>query len=117
VKAVPGSANMAEHARKLFDQIARVVAELPNNISVSGHTDANPLNRGDYSNWELSSDRANASRRELMSSWIDRSRIVQVISNAVQEALIEEDPFFPKNRHVSMVLKWTSVILRPGLFE
>ena len=100
-----GFANMTECTRELLDQIARVVAELPNNISVSSHTDASPLNRGDYSNWELSSDRANASRRELMPSWIDRSRIVQVISKAVQEPLIEEDPFLPHNRRVSMVLK------------
>jgi chemotaxis protein MotB len=100
-----GSANMTECTRELLGQISRVVAELPNNISISGHTDANPLNRGDYSNWELSSDRANASRRELVSSGVDPSRIVQVISKAVQEPLIEEDPFLPQNRHVSMVLK------------
>jgi chemotaxis protein MotB len=59
-----GSVNMIERTRELLDQIARVVAELPNNISVSSHTDASPLNRGDYSNWEPPSDRANANRRE-----------------------------------------------------
>jgi chemotaxis protein MotB len=59
-----GSANIIERTRELLDQIARVVAELPNNISISGHTDASPLNRGDYSNWEPPSDGANTNRRE-----------------------------------------------------
>lgn len=83
-----GSANIKECTRELLDQIARAVADLPNNISISGHPYANPLNRGDYSNWELSSDRANASRREVLPSGIDPSRFVQVISKAVQEPLI-----------------------------
>ena len=96
---------MTECTRELLDQTARVLAKLHNNISISGHTDANPLNRDDYSSWELSSDRSNASRRELMSSGIGPSRIGQVISKAVQEPLIEEDPFLPQNRRVSMVLK------------
>jgi len=112
-----GSANMTTRARKLLEQIAKVVGELPNNISISGHTDSNPFSRGDYSNWELSSDRANASRRQLVSSGIDSSRIVQVVGKADQEPLIEEDPFLPQNRRVSIFLKRTSAVLPPGLFE
>ena len=108
---------MTECTCELLDQITRVLKKLPNNISVSGHTDTNPLNRDDYSNWELSSDRANTSREELMPSGIAPSRIVQVISKAVQEPMIEEDPFLPQNHHVSMALKWPSAVLPPGLLE
>jgi chemotaxis protein MotB len=95
---------MTEFTRELLDQTARVLEKLPNNILISGHADANPLNRDDYSNCELSSDPANANRRELTSSGIGPSRIVQVTSEAVQEPLIEEDPFLPHDRRVSMVL-------------
>jgi chemotaxis protein MotB len=112
-----GSANMTSRTRELLEQIGKVIAELPNDISISGHTDASPFSRGDYSNWELSSDRANASRRQLVSSGIDTARIVQVIGKADQEPLIEEDPFLPENRRVSIVLKRTSAVLPPGLFE
>ena len=112
-----GSANMTSRTRELLEQIGKVIAELPNDISISGHTDASPFSRGDYSNWELSSDRANASRRQLVSSGIDTTRIVQVIGKADQEPLIEEDPFLPQNRRVSIVLKRTSAVLPPGLFE
>ena len=80
-----GSANMTGRTRELLDQIGKVIAELPNNISISGHTDTSPLNRGEYSNWELSSDRANASRRELVATGIDPTRIVQVVGKADQE--------------------------------
>jgi chemotaxis protein MotB len=112
-----GSAQMTNRTHELLKQIGKVIAELPNDISISGHTDASPFSRGDYSNWELSSDRANASRRELVSSGIDITRIVQVIGKADQEPLIEEDPFLPENRRVSIVLKRTSAVLPPGLFE
>ncbi len=112
-----GSAEMNARTQQLIGQIAKVVATLPNNISISGHTDSNPFSRGDYSNWELSSDRANASRRQLVSSGIDPTRIVQVVGKADQEPLVEEDPFLPENRRVSIVLRRTSAVLPPGLFN
>ncbi len=112
-----GSPKMIPRMRDLLDQIAKVVAKLPNTVSISGHTDASPFNRGDYSNWELSSDRANASRRVLVSSGIDAKRIVQVVGKADQEPLIEEDPFLPQNRRVSIVLRRTAAVLPQGLFE
>ncbi len=112
-----GSAEMNARTRQLIGQIAKVVATLPNNISISGHTDSNPFSRGDYSNWELSSDRANASRRQLVSSGIDPTRIVKVVGKADQEPLVEEDPFLPENRRVSIFLRRTSAVLPPGLFN
>lgn len=112
-----GSAEMNARTRQLIGQIAQVVKDLPNDISISGHTDATPFSRGDYTNWELSSDRANSSRRELIGSGIDPSRIVQVVGKADQEPLVEEDPFLPQNRRVSIVLRRAAPVLPPGVFE
>ena len=112
-----GSAEMNARTRQLIGQIAKVVEGLPNDISISGHTDATPFNRGNYSNWELSSDRANASRRELIQSGIDPSRIVQVVGKADHEPLVEEDPFLPQNRRVSIVLRRAAPVLPPGVFD
>ncbi len=112
-----GSAEMNTRTRELISQIAKVVEDLPNDISISGHTDATPFNRGDYSNWELSSDRANASRRELIQSGINPSRIVQVVGKADHEPLVEEDPFLPQNRRVSIVLRRAAPVLPPGVFD
>src|SRR5260221_10305910 len=62
-----GSSEMAEPAKKLMALVTQVVQRLPNKISVSGHTDATPFTRaGSYGNWELSADRANASRRAVI---------------------------------------------------
>ncbi len=112
-----GSAEMNARTRELISQIAKVVEGLPNDISISGHTDATPFNRGNYSNWELSSDRANASRRELITSGINPSRIVQVVGKADQEPLVEEDSFLPQNRRVSIVLRRAAPTLPPGFFD
>ena len=63
-----GSAVVKPYMRDLLRDIGRLLADVPNRITLEGHTDAQPFVSGDrgYSNWELSSDRANASRRELM---------------------------------------------------
>ena len=100
-----GSAEMVPRTRQLLDQIAQVVTKLPNKISVSGHTDAEQFGgAGGYSNWELSSDRANASRRGLIDGGLTPDRFVEVTGKAAQEPLVEEDPFAPQNRRISLIL-------------
>jgi chemotaxis protein MotB len=110
-----GSARMAPHTRKLLAQIAQVVSRLPNNLSISGHTDASPFQRGDYGNWELSADRALASRRVLIESGIDPDRIAKVSGRADHEPLVAEDPFLPENRRISIVLLRGATVLPPEL--
>jgi len=82
------------------------VSKLPNKLSLSGHTDATPfLNpNGTYSNWELSSDRANAARRALTSSGIDLNRIATVVGRADREPLFKDQPEDPRNRRLSIIL-------------
>ena len=82
-----------------------MIAELQNKIAIKGHTDATPFQRSNgYSNWELSTDRANASRRTLIEAGLPAERIESVVGRADQEPLIADDPFSPQNRRISIIL-------------
>jgi chemotaxis protein MotB len=96
---------MEDAAKKLMAQVASVVAKLPNKISVTGHTDATPyVGRSNYGNWELSTDRANASRRELIAAGLGLERLAKVVGMADREPLVANEPLSPKNRRISIVL-------------
>jgi chemotaxis protein MotB len=100
-----GSASMNDRSRQLLSLVAHVVAPLKNKLSISGHTDATPYQgRVDYSNWELSTDRANAARRALVNSGVDDWRIENVSGRADTDPKIKEDPLSPENRRISIVL-------------
>jgi chemotaxis protein MotB len=100
-----GSAQMEESAQKLMALVAQVVQRLPNKISITGHTDATPYAWGRaYGNWELSADRANASRRELVNDGVPIERIDKVVGLADRDPLVPEDPRSPRNRRISIVL-------------
>lgn len=100
-----GRANPMEHTRLLMQKVAEVVRRLPNKLAITGHTDSLPFrNANGYGNWELSSDRANSSRRTLMEFGIRTQRIASVSGRADKEPLIEEDPTHPSNRRISIVL-------------
>jgi len=111
-----GSSAMPERTRALINQIASVIQSLPNNVSVSGHTDATPFQRADgYGNWELSADRANASRRALSQAGINMDRITQVVGKTDTDPLNAADPFLPENRRISIVLLRQAPVLPPNL--
>ena len=74
-------------------------------MAIEGHTDSTPFGRADYSNWELSADRANAARRILMESGLDESRISQVRGFADQRLLKKDDPTNPSNRRISIIVR------------
>ena len=100
-----GSSEMTEPAKKLMALVTQVVQRLPNQISVSGHTDSTPFARaGSYGNWELSADRANASRRALIAAGLPAERIAKVVGLADRDPMIADDPNSPRNRRISMVL-------------
>ena len=111
-----GSAAMHDHTQKILQQVAKVVQETNNNISITGHTDAVPFRSGGdaYGNWELSSDRANASRRTLMDAGVPANRIARVSGLADTEPLITEDPSHPSNRRISIVLLREAPVLPPA---
>ncbi|MCH7796225.1 MAG: OmpA family protein, partial [Proteobacteria bacterium] len=100
-----GSAKMFEHTRKLITLVVDAVRTLPQRIAVKGHTDAAPfVNDNGYSNWELSTDRANSSRRALIEAGLPPARIASVVGLADTEHLDEDNPLSPRNRRISIVL-------------
>lgn len=100
-----GSARMYEKTRTLLSEVAKIIEPLPNEISIRGHTDSIPYGAGaNYTNWELSTDRANASRRVLLASGVKLERINDVVGKADTEHLLPEDPNNAQNRRISIVL-------------
>jgi chemotaxis protein MotB len=100
-----GSAAMNPRSKDLLAKVAEVVKTLPNKIEISGHTDAKPYAGGDnYTNWELSADRANASRRVLVGAGISADRLTMIKGQADTDPFVKSDPFDPQNRRISIVL-------------
>ncbi len=100
-----GSAALQDHTQTLIGMVTEIVKRLPNKVKITGHTDATPYRTDNgYDNWELSTDRANASRRALLQSGLAPERIAQVTGKADTEPLLPEDPFAASNRRISIVL-------------
>ena len=101
-----GSARLQPYTRDILREISKVLNDVPNRISISGHTDAQPYSGGDkgYSNWELSADRANAARRELIGGGLQDDRMLRVVglSSAVQ--FDADNPLNPINRRISIIV-------------
>ena len=99
-----GSAVMYEYTAQLLRAVARAVRRLPNQIAVEGHTDSIPFSDpSGYSNWELSADRALASRRVLETAGLE-GRISRVAGKAATEPLLEDDPENQRNRRLALIL-------------
>ena len=101
-----GSAVVKPYMRELLRDIGQVLADVPNRITIEGHTDAQPFSGGDrgYSNWELSSDRANASRRELLAGGMPDDRMLLVQGLASSTLFDVNDPQNPANRRISIIV-------------
>jgi chemotaxis protein MotB len=101
-----GSAMVKPYMRDLLRAIGEVLAEVPNLLTLEGHTDATPFPGGErgYSNWELSADRANASRRELMAGGLDEQRVLRVQGLAYSQPFDRQDPTSPSNRRISIIV-------------
>lgn len=99
-----GSATPNERARALVRKVAPVLMKLPQAISISGHTDATPFAGKDRSNWELSAERANATRRLLTEGGLPEQRIRTVTGHADRDPLLPADPFAAANRRIAIVV-------------
>ncbi|MBO6581303.1 MAG: OmpA family protein [Thalassospira sp.] len=100
-----GSAAMADHTRLLLQQVAGVIENMPQDVSIEGHTDAVPFNRTDgYSNWELSADRALATRRALEDMGLETGRFAKVAGLSDTDPLLPEAPENESNRRISITL-------------
>ncbi|MBQ0313746.1 flagellar motor protein MotB [Providencia rettgeri] len=100
-----GSATVEPYMRDILRAIAPLLNDVPNRISISGHTDDLPYANGaNYSNWELSSDRTNASRRELIRGGMDENKVLRVVGMASAIHLDTEDGLAPINRRISIIV-------------
>ncbi|WP_255581878.1 flagellar motor protein MotB [Cupriavidus sp. AU9028] len=101
-----GSANVEPYMRTILREIGPVLNEMPNKVSLSGHTDAATYINGErnYSNWELSADRANASRRELIGGGMQEGKVLRVLGLAQTMPLDKNDLMAPINRRISIVV-------------
>ena len=101
-----GSAMVKPYMRELLQDLGDVLSEVPNRLTVEGHTDAQafPGNQRGYSNWELSADRANASRREMVAGGLPDGRVLRVQGLAASKLLEPKDPNSPLNRRISIIV-------------
>ncbi len=105
-----GSAVVQPYMRDLLREVGSVLAEVPNRLTLEGHTDAVPFpgtaegrERG-YSNWELSSDRANASRREMLAGGLPEEQVLRVQGLAASNPFDRTDATAPTNRRISIIV-------------
>jgi chemotaxis protein MotB len=101
-----GSAAVQPYMRELLREIGAVLADVPNRLTLEGHTDAVPFPGGDrgYSNWELSADRANASRRELLAGGLPEDQVLRVQGLAASNPFDRTDATAASNRRISLVV-------------
>jgi chemotaxis protein MotB len=99
-----GSAEPTEKAKEILRIVAENILNVPNRIAIEGHTDAAPFKGDQTTNWELSTARASAARRELERNSVEVSHIARVVGYADQELYVPDNPRDPRNRRISIIL-------------
>jgi len=112
-----GSDNLNTEARKIIEIIGQELATLPNKIVIEGHTDSRKYASKDYTNWELSTDRANAARYLLIKSGVKESQIHGIEGYADRYPKYPENPLDGRNRRVSILVLIKSASYNPGMYE
>ena len=104
-----GSPKLNESGQGLLVWLARELGQVPNHLSLEGHTDAKPYGgKTNYSNWELSADRANAARRLMAQSGLRSDQVAQVRGFADQRLRNLKDPLEASNRRISIIVQYLS---------
>jgi chemotaxis protein MotB len=110
----PGSAEPYAHMQALLSKMAPVLAQMPNRVRITGHSDASRLYREDgYSLWELTADRANMARRILAAAGLQSDQIASVVGKADTEPLFPDDTFLAANRRISILIIYEEPPLDP----
>ena len=104
-----GSWTLKPALQEVLTIIAGQIAGLENGVVVEGHTDAVPFGRADYSNWDLSTERALAARRALVEAGFPADHLLRVVGHADRQLKIVEEPRNPSNRRISLLLPFDSV--------
>ncbi len=101
-----GSARLSDNGQELLALLAAELKTLPNNLLIEGHTDATQYSSdADYSNWELSADRANSARRLMQHDGVRSDQVTQVRGYADQLLRVKNNPYDPSNRRISILVK------------
>ncbi|MBI5898109.1 MAG: flagellar motor protein MotB [Rhodocyclales bacterium] len=113
------SSEVKPYTRVILREIGKLLNKVENRVSLSGHTDAQPFAGGsrDFSNWELSTNRANSSRRELIAGGMIDNKVMRVVGLASTVLYDKQDPYNPINRRISIVImnkKTEEAILADG---
>ena len=110
----PGQAEPTARVKTLLAEVAKIVSGLPNRISIAGHTDGEAFQGpGGYSNWDLSSARANAALRVLGEAGLPEDRVKEVAGKAGSDPLYPDNPMASANRRISIVLLKEAPVLPP----
>lgn len=109
-----GSASVKSYMRDILREIGVALLEVDNKISLDGHTDKSTYSNAaqGYSNWELSADRANATRRELAAVGMPEEKLVRVVGMAASMPLEPDNPLSPSNRRISILVMTKEAELR-----
>ena len=109
-----GSATVQPHMRTILRALSGLLNEIPNPLQIAGHTDAIQYASGEryYSNWELSADRANAARKELVAGRLEENKVKQVLGMASTVNLIKDDPTSDANRRISITVLNRAAVAR-----
>ncbi|WP_019894238.1 flagellar motor protein MotB [Hydrogenovibrio halophilus] len=93
------------YAQRLLQEVGNILSQTDNRISIAGHTDSSGYQAdADYTNWELSADRANAARRLLLRGGVESDSIAQVVGLADTVPFDKENPYNPRNRRISIIV-------------
>ncbi len=99
-----GSSALNDRARAVLAKVAPVLIRMPESIAIAGHTDAAPYRGGERSNWDLSTERANATRRLLAEAGLPETRMRSVAGHADRDPLIPADTLAAANRRIAIVV-------------
>ena len=109
-----GSSVPSPKGRELLTKMAAELTKLPNTLFIEGHTDAKPFASGEYSNWELSADRANSARKLMQTEGLRPDQVVQVRGFASQRLFKKDDATHASNRRVSIIVRYQNAKEEPG---
>ncbi len=102
---MPGGAVLTDMGKKVLDSMVSIIIKTPNNITISGHTDvAGSTLNANYTNWELSADRANSARRFLSATQLEPDRVAKVEGMSDRELLVPQEPTSPRNRRITIII-------------
>ena len=100
------SAELKPYSKEILREIGNALNAVPNKVSFTGHTDASQYSGGDrgFSNWELSTNRANASRREMIAGGMEENKVLRVVGMSSMVLFDKNDPLSPSNRRINIVV-------------